>query len=271
MIIKPPRRPKQDSPPGEFPFHMPSPLPTEGRIPANIDPVNGDAPPVWAAYRPDAVREGETVYALFPTEVRFYVCMVGSSPDFTPPEGDIEPWGGVRVWNADGSVHFPNKYAVEHFFIETVDIEAYLAAGWGYCDTFPANFPRPTVFPFEMLSPPSLNFQYALLSAGASRDPYEMENGLLKGVTWGLWNLWRPADVLPGVLWGSLDVYIQSQTFVEFVLLSLTPTHRRAAWMGITPIVITLGLASLCGSVGETSLQSRSRHRNNYVKTDPCG
>lgn len=270
MIIKPPRRPKQDSQPGEFPFVMPTPITPDDPaiIPANIDPVLGNAPPAWEDYRPEAVREGDTIYALFPTSIRLYVAMVGSSADDVPPEGHVEPWGGVRVWNDDGSLHFADRYAVYHNFETVLSLEAYLNAGWSVCHDFPETFPRPSVFPFVMQSPSIYNYQFALLSRGANRDPYESENGVLKGVTWGLWDIWRPTDYLPGVLWGSLDVYIQYQTFVEFALLAITPTARRAAWLGITPTMTALLLASLFGSTGDTTTMStRQRRRRHDVKT----
>lgn len=267
MTILPPIIPEQETPPQDFPFVMPTPgIPESPDIrPANIDPLTGNAPPLWGDYRPIAVREGRVCYALFPSEIRFYVTVVGAASSDTPPDCDLRHSEyTAQFLRSDGTIG-TDANDVHHDFITPISLESYSEAGWTARTTFPANFPQPNVFPFVWLTPAQRNYEFALLSRGAER--FVPDPGYWRGVSWGLWDLWRPENYLQDMQWGSFDVYVMYQTFVTFVLMELRPSLPLAAF--IPNVMSSLGFLSLLFSGGDSTLQSLAqRRRLRRVKKD---
>ena len=267
MTILPPIIPEQETPPQDFPFVIPTPgIPESPDVrPANIDPLTGNAPPLWGDYRPIAVREGRTCYALFPSGIRFHVDLVGAAPEDTPPGCVLKNSSlSAKFLRSDGTIGW-DKNGVSHDFYTTLSLESYQEAGWTVRTTFPTNFPQPNVFPFVWLIPPQMNYEYALLNRGAGR--FVSDPGYWLGVSWGLWDLWRPENYFEEMQWGNWDVYVMYQTFVTFVLMELRPSLPLAAF--VPNVMSSLGFLSLLFSGGDSTLQALAqRRRLRRVKKD---
>ena len=262
MIIQNPLIPDDDTEPGEIPLVIPEPTdpdPDDDLIPVNVAPdLRGNAPPEWKPVRPQAIKTPDGIYAIFPTGWKFSMLMGGMQVGWDgvneyhiPPEQGFPTRGVYTSWyRADGAHGLTEGFPDVVFSSATT-----IPTGWEYVSQAPPGFIMPDI-PSSEDSVPRNYASCAIFHYGGE--------GWIQ-VTWGLWNrLNKPEHVEPE-LWAASDVYIRSYEYITYGLFVLTRRPRQGH-AGIIPIMATLVLAALFGSVANTQPTANAARRRRYVK-----
>lgn len=257
MIIQNPRIPDDDTEPGEIPLVIPDPTdpdPDDDLIPVNVAPnLEGNAPPEWKPVRPQAIKTPDGIYAIFPTGWNFDMLMGGvavTTPDgetevHNPPEYYLTVDGLFTVNHGDGSLGTTHMMPYIAF-----SGAPQIPAGWEFVSTPPEGYT------FPIIDPPVKSYDLIRMHHFGQAAGY---------VNWGIWNrLAKPENIQPEGYWYA-DVYIRSLTIINYGLFRKVAMSRRGG-AGIIPIITTLGLAALFGSVANTQPTANAARRRRYVK-----